>query len=391
MEQVPKNFSEILKDQLFFNTISKFLSYKDFFSLTSTNKMYSEMGNLYLRMFLKQLNFSRELDKHPEIQNYSYILRYLFYRELLNAHITNEEHLKVFRNNKLDVNNGIQHFSVGINFSGFHLYNKDLIIVKSKDLHDISKDDPELLRLHKIENFSTNAKNFFYLNNNHEIYCIFNEENVKLASLKIMKLNIPFNVVDLKVSYNRIILICKNNQENSSSIKDLSNDHWLVSYIQNNKAPFLIFVLSLSELSNEVAFQDPIQFLRAIESQNIKNEIQSFSLSENFAYFVNESSNIFQVDLASQKKILPQTAHPYFANKPIKKVFSGLFYSFAIEKEEMKSIDTWDNAKVLQWAEEIGFSDWVKILKYENIVGSQLATANKAFLIDTLGINKYFY
>lgn len=388
MEKIPKKFDEILADQLFFNNISKFLSYKDFFSLTETSKMYNSMGNLYLKMFLKQLNFSQELEKHPEIQNFSYILRYLFYRELLNAQITHEEHLKVFRNNKLDVNNGIQHFSVGLNFSGFHLYNKDLIVVKSKDLHDISKDDPELLHLSKIRNYSTNAKSFFYLSNNSEIYCIFNEENAKLQSFKQIKLNIPFNVTDFKVSYNRMILICQGNQENSFIIKDLDNEHWLNTYIQSNKTAYLIFVLSLSDLSNEEAFKDPIQFLRIIESHNIKNEIKSFSLSENFAYFVNENSNLYQVDLADKKKVLAQVPHPNFLNKPIKSVFSGLFYSFAIEKEELKSIDTWDNAKVLQWAEEIGFSDWVKILKYENIVGSQLAVANKAFLVDTLGINK---
>ena len=69
-------------------------------------------------------------------------------------------------------------------------------------------------------------------------------------------------------------------------------------------------------------------------------------------------------------------------------MFSGLFYYFALETGEVKSIDSWDNAQVLKWSEEIGFNDFTQILKYENVVGSQLANANKNFLIDTLGMNK---
>ena len=48
-------------------------------------------------------------------------------------------------------------------------------------------------------------------------------------------------------------------------------------------------------------------------------------------------------------------------------VFSGLFYYFALEKEELKSITLWDNARVVKWSEEIGFGDYTQILKYENI------------------------
>lgn len=80
--------------------------------------------------------------------------------------------------------------------------------------------------------------------------------------------------------------------------------------------------------------------------------------------------------------------NPILMGKHIIKVFAGLHSCFAIEKEIILPISEWKNEEVLKWAENIGFDDYVKILKYENVNGKQLANADKNFLIDKLGITK---
>ena len=85
---------------------------------------------------------------------------------------------------------------------------------------------------------------------------------------------------------------------------------------------------------------------------------------------------------------LSLTLNPNLIGKQIIQIFNGLHSYFAIEKEVILPISEWKNEEVLKWAENIGFEDYVKILKYENVSGKQLANADKTFLIDKLGITK---
>jgi len=391
VEGPSSHFSEALKTQLIFSRVSSCLPYKDLFSLMRTCKFYTQMGNLHLRMLLKQLNFSEELEKNSQIQDFSYFLRYFYYRELLTAQIPIpfENDLKVIRNNKLGFK-GIQEFSIGIKISGFHLYNKDLIVMETEKLYDISNDKPEHLTIKGVKKFSTNAKNFVFLTEKAELITLIYEENVKLANMKMVKLNVFFPIVDIAVSYHNIIMISPNNEDISLKCLESPENEWMKTYIKSNKSQFNIFILAFADLLSEENYQEPLKILKMVDAEPFKKEIKSFCLGQHFAYFVNENCNLLQVDLHNFNKelIVAISTHPFFLEKPIEKVFSGLFYYLALEREEMKSIDTWDNTQILKWAEEIGFEDYIQILKYENIVGAQLANVNKSFLLDTLGMTK---
>ena len=392
MVEPPSHIPEALKTQLIFSKISSCLPYKDLFSLMRSCKNYTQMGNIHLKMLLKQLNFSEDLEKNPQIQDYSHFLRFFYYREILNAQIPVpfENDLKVIRNNKLGFK-GIQEFSIGMKLSGFLMYNKDLVVMETEKLNDVSNDKPEHLIFKSVRKFSTNAKNFIYLNEQNEVFVLFYEENAKLSSMKLQKLNLFFPVEDMAVSFYHLILISQNHEE--ISLKSLETPEFepMRSYLKSNKSPLNIFILSFADLMTETSFNEPTKVLKIIDSEPIKKSLKSYCVGQLSAYFVNENSNMFQVDLhnfAKEPLILPLTKHATLFGKHIEKVFSGLFYYFALETEEIKSIDSWDNARVLKWSEEIGFNDFTQILKYENVVGSQLANANKTFLIDTLGMNK---
>jgi len=206
----------------------------------------------------------------------------------------------------------------------------------------------------------------------------------------MVKLNVFFPIVDIAVSYHNIIMISPNNEDISLKCLESPENEWMKTYIKSNKSQFNIFILAFADLLSEENYQEPLKILKMVDAEPFKKEIKSFCLGQHFAYFVNENCNLLQVDLHNFNKelIVAISTHPFFLEKPIEKVFSGLFYYLALEREEMKSIDTWDNTQILKWAEEIGFEDYIQILKYENIVGAQLANVNKSFLLDTLGMTK---
>ena len=66
-----------------------------------------------------------------------------------------------------------------------------------------------------------------------------------------------------------------------------------------------------------------------------------------------------------------------------------MFFYFLLEEEYIKSIDQWTNQEVVDWANEIGFEDYTKIIKYENIIGKDLVNCDKQLmLIDRLGLTR---
>lgn len=114
----------------------------------------------------------------------------------------------------------------------------------------------------------------------------------------------------------------------------------------------------------------------------------------NHLYLVTRNNETYQIDLSNFQNIGGK--YPYqinaaifngLKNKKIIKVYSGLLYYFALEREEIKGIKDWDNSEVVKWLKGIkGLEDEVKIFKSENINGADLINADKQFYIDRLGI-----
>jgi len=59
-----------------------------------------------------------------------------------------------------------------------------------------------------------------------------------------------------------------------------------------------------------------------------------------------------------------------------------------VERDEIESVENWNNEEVLQWAEKINYTDFLKIIKYENVTGKNLVNVERQYLIGTLGINR---
>jgi hypothetical protein len=106
-------------------------------------------------------------------------------------------------------------------------------------------------------------------------------------------------------------------------------------------------------------------------------------------YLINQENQLIQSTNLNQLSDLNLFATPNLIGKKIIKISNGLHSNFAVEKEEIPPISQWKNEYILDWAQRIGFDDYVNILKYQNINGEQLAKADKNFLIDKIGITKY--
>ena len=56
----------------------------------------------------------------------------------------------------------------------------------------------------------------------------------------------------------------------------------------------------------------------------------------------------------------------------------------------MKAIHDWNNEELISWLDKLGFSDYTKLVKYNDYSGAEFAlkAQDKQFLIDNLGLQK---
>jgi hypothetical protein len=71
--------------------------------------------------------------------------------------------------------------------------------------------------------------------------------------------------------------------------------------------------------------------------------------------------------------------------KLITKIKCGARHYFAFERKK-KLLKYWNNSDVLQWAEEEGFEEYLKILKVEKVTGEKLLTMDETYMEDVLGM-----
>jgi len=74
-------------------------------------------------------------------------------------------------------------------------------------------------------------------------------------------------------------------------------------------------------------------------------------------------------------------------NKKITNLYCGINSFFAYETKTIPPIDTWTNADIVKWAKDNkDLNDYANILRFENVSGKALLRADKAYLIDKLGV-----
>lgn len=83
-------------------------------------------------------------------------------------------------------------------------------------------------------------------------------------------------------------------------------------------------------------------------------------------FVISIEGTLFEAEFSeNQTKLTEMKA---LKGKTIAKLKAGYKHYFAYERKK-KLIKKWTNAEVLSWAEEEGFSDYVKILQTEKVTG----------------------
>jgi hypothetical protein len=323
------------------------------------------------------------------------------------------------------IGHGIKHAEIGGKFTAFLMHNHDLIFLKTSEYfkfnETMGKDKTLLKKItrHNVKYFSTKGHNLVYVSESGVVFLVFYNEEIPSSSFGEAAL--PFSVgcpVDMiDVSYNYALVTLRDNKDPKLNEEPVVSD----GKEESKEAPIVvsapgkqqtIYAIYLADLPmNDLSLQG-----RAVKVNGVTSALRSLCIGAFHAYFVTDNGALLGCEIKPQAPqptqvgtvpVLNPGANPA-PNGPVvlptnvfvspmfkgdeqrhfQKVYSGFLFYFALEREEVESIEKWDNNQVVAWAEKKEFFDYLKILKYENIKGSDLIKANRSFLTETLGISK---
>lgn len=364
------------------SSLCNYLNPKDLFSLSVTSKSMYFMVDEYLSYLLKRKKLIIEtneqiLDKNGDNlglksqKKYNLIFKHFFYQELKITVLNNGKEFDP--SNNLNLNNifskGIKEFNIGHKFSAFLTYENVLFYAKTQEF--LESKDNVLLEKRRVKAFTAH-RNIIYLTEFGQVFIIFYQKNRKThecqEDLILWTLSSP--IENLFTSYNFIILQSLSSSEQSIKL-----------YV------FDLLDFQLSKINEEKRLRE-ISLEKCPEFQGMI----SCAVGSNVAYFISLENGLYVCDLKNilmdrtTKERIELQPFGFFSNKQITNISSSFLSYFAIEKEKIPSIENWDNASVLKWAEVIGFVDCLKLLKFYKITGKDLLNIERRFLSETLGI-----
>lgn len=364
------------------SSLCNYLNPKDLFSLSVTSKSMYFMVDEYLSYLLKRKKLIIETNEQIYDKNgdnlglksqkkYNLIFKHFFYQELKITVLNNGKEFDP--SNNLNLNNifskGIKEFNIGHKFSAFLTYENVLFYAKTQEFLE-SKDNVLLEKRH-VKAFTAH-RNIIYLTEFGQVFIIFYQKNRKThecqEDLILWTLSSP--IENLFTSYNFIILQSLYSSEQSIKL-----------YV------FDLLDFQLSKINEEKRLRE-ISLEKCPEFQGML----SCAVGSNVAYFISLENGLYVCDLKNilmdrtTKERIELQPFGFFSNKQITNISSSFLSYFAIEKEKIPSIENWDNASVLKWAEVIGFVDCLKLLKFYKITGKDLLNIERRFLSETLGI-----
>lgn len=369
-----------------FLVLCEYLAIKDLLSLSLCSKKMFLLIDEYFCCFLKKKHLVTDsLDQIFDRQGnslgskgqgkFNLIYKHFFYQELKITMMNNNGKEFDPSNNLNSMNyngvfsKGFKEFTIGHKFTAFLTYDNVLYYSKTQEFLE-SKANILVPKPH-VKAFTAH-RNIVYLTEFGQIFIVFYEKQQKTIDcqedLILWTLNSP--VENFFTSYNFVILLHKDHET-----------HKLEAYA------FHLLEFQLNKINEE-------NRLRRISLEKCPGfqGVISCAVGSNVAYFLSLDNTLYVCDLKAivndrmSKEPLELQPFNYFKGKQITKISSSFLSSFALEQEKIPHVEQWDNAKVLQWADTIGFTDCVKLLKFYKITGKELATIERKFLAETLGI-----
>lgn len=289
---------------------------------------------------------------------------------------------------------GVKDFSIGTKFAAFHLLDDKLVFLKTEEylnpLHDIDSLWHQNTR-EKVKSFYTGSKNLMYQTQGGQIYVVFDEADKPSSQFAeaVMEFTLKKPVHFWSASYTFAVFGFNDDVPVESKEKpkeEEKKDENAQAQPSNTVNKRVIKAYSLADLTPQ-DLNATARFTNICGLDDV--EIAELCVGSNLAYLVDDKGVLYECDMSGKdaKKFDAAPFEP-LKKKPIRHVFTGWSYFFAIEQDFTKGISGWTNEEVLAWANKSGFQDYVKILKYELVNGETLANADRRYIIDTLGITR---
>jgi len=365
-------------------------SYLDFSSLIHSLAVSTEFYNLlnrYFKSFLVKNNLIDPWDKQVSGDHYLRLFRAFYSREVLLTDISSVSKsystIRFTRYPRCSTY-GVKDFILGTKFVVFHLYNNDLIFLKTEEYTDPSFNVKSITRKnirHNVSKFFTKSKDFYYLTLSGQLYIIFYDSGLKSDEMRegLLELTLNKPLKDFSISYYHAILLLQvpEPDEKKEEYKEEEGKKRQWQDVQ---------YLNLQNLVPEDL--NSADRLRKIEGLDYE-KIESFCVGNSVAYFLIKNNIVYECDfsIVNNEKFIVNM-YEALKGKAITKLWCGYNFYFALEQGEVESIDKWNQDQILDWLFLKQFNAYRKIIKYEYVSGEQLLKADSKFLADRLGMQK---
>eukprot|EP01017_Pseudomicrothorax_dubius_P037874 TRINITY_DN5608_c0_g1_i4.p1 TRINITY_DN5608_c0_g1~~TRINITY_DN5608_c0_g1_i4.p1 ORF type:complete len:735 (-),score=176.96 TRINITY_DN5608_c0_g1_i4:822-3026(-) len=333
----------------------------------------------------------KDSEVQEDTQRYNVVYRSLFARETLIMNRNAPEGYKVSRQSLL-FGRGIAQSSFGSKFVSFLSHSSQLTFFKTSeyfsDRFRPNKEYIDKCSRGQVRSFSAEGRNLVYLRADGQVHVVFHHESWNSANLfeEVLLISLDYPVRELACSHNYIMLDFGDKDPSELLVYKDFDRHEETRDIQRPQGN--VFCLLATDLTEE-RMNDSLKYVKV---NNVPISRRSWCIGAQNAYFVDEKGNLSGCSLNLHADKSPES---YFSSarvisqlqeKRIQKVYSGFYYYFAVEREEIESLEHWDNKSVLKWADSIGFHDYIKIMRYEHLTGQDLVKISRKYLADTLGM-----
>ncbi len=239
----------------------------------------------------------------------------------------------------------------------------------------------------------TNGKIFSFFYPSLEELLELNKKEIYLGLSQFQDLNIL--VKDIFYIKDFVILLDSKDDFYYLHVDNLGLNNTKEDLLKNNK----------SDKNIKKSEPDTNEIIIGLESINIdsdKSIIKICSIKRNYSkilkissseaniMFVDDSHQIFYINSADLNKMNTTTFSPKvihdFTSKNIQEVACGENFWLLLEREEMKSLEKWNEVDVQEWFRSMDLDEFMNIIKYEKITGKDIVNADETFFVNIMGM-----
>jgi uncharacterized protein (UPF0248 family) len=362
--------------------IFNFLDLKSLLNSLQVSKTFFKIVNQFFQHYLTHTGIVTQISDQIPLEHYYKVYRYCFKRDIIIAPINSGSQPLPITDSTLAIDSihsryaklGAKYFSMGTKMTAFHLNNNDMVFIKTDEYLKPGFNVEALARKNyrkNVRKFFTKSNDLVYITENGQLHIIFYNAAITTTELSeaVWEYSVTNPIKNCEASYTYALMTFETTegegQPKDSGVKLLSFHEATAETINNGAR---------------------IGFVEGIH----QSKIADMGLGGQIAYFADENGLTWEVDMSIPRldNFFKVSVVESLKTKRIKKLYCGLNFYFALERDLIDSIDKWNNKQILEWAEKINFTDYLKILQYENITGKDLINADKKFLEDRLGLKK---